>query len=128
MASFTPGSFILPKILKVIGVVFLSALLGIYVVYQARNIIQGPSIVLTGTYESVQHEKSITITGHTYNIVKLTVNGKEIHTSADGAFSHELVLENGYTIASFNAQDRFGRTTSLMREYVYVPPETADGV
>jgi hypothetical protein len=69
----------------------------------------------------VQHERSVTLSGSTQNIVKLTSNGKEIHTDASGSFTHELILENGYTIVSLQAQDRFGRTTSLTHEFVYIP-------
>lgn len=92
-----------------------------YVQFQARNILEGPSIALTSEYVPVQHERSVSLMGNTHNIVKLTLNGKEIHTDEAGAFAQTLVLPNGYTIMELTAQDRFGRTTSVVRKYVYVP-------
>jgi hypothetical protein len=121
MSIFATNTFILPRILKIVAIFLLVCGLGVYVTYQARNFLQGPSITLQGEYTAVQHEDTITLTGQAKNIVKLTLNGKEIHTDAEGAFTHKLSLEHGYSIVSLNAQDRFGRTTSLVREYVYVP-------
>ena len=76
---------------------------------------------MTDIYTPVQHDRTVTLTGNTHNIVKLTLNGMEIHTNEQGAFTRILLLENGYTIMTLQAQDRFGRETSVVREYVYVP-------
>lgn len=103
------------------GIVLLVSIIW-YVQFQARNILEGPSIALTSEYIPVQHERSVDLTGNAHNIVKLTLNGREIHTDESGAFTQTLVLPNGYTIMELTAQDRFGRTTSLVRKYVYVPP------
>lgn len=100
--------------LLIVGMVF-------YIHFQARNLIQGPTISLTDTTDSVLHERRITLNGTAKNIVKLTLNGKEIHTTEQGDFSYPLVLENGYTIIELHAEDRFGRKTLLTKEYVYTP-------
>lgn len=121
MTAFQSTHFSLGTYLKFLSIASIGVLIVWYVHFQARNFIQGPEIVLSGSYEALQHERRIAIEGNAQNIVKLTVNGKEIHTNKRGDFSHELVLENGYTIMSIDAQDRFGRRTSLVREYVYVP-------
>lgn len=123
MNSYSSGSFALRPFLKVAGILALTLVIGTYVVYQARNLLQGPTITLSGPVSTVQHEKIIVLEGTAKNIVKLTLNGKEIHTSAAGDFSQELVLENGYTIVLLEAQDRFGRSTEVTQEYVYVPEE-----
>ena len=122
--SSTPGT--LRRVLRVLGIIILSIVIVSYVLYQARNLIQGPSILLYGEYFPEQHEKTILLEGQTHNIVKLTLNGKEIHTSSDGAFSHTVVLEHGYSIISLYAEDRFGRTTSVVREYVYVQQSASE--
>lgn len=115
--------------LRFIGITTLILLLMWYVQFQARNFIQGPAITLLGSYDSVQHERNTTLTGTARNIVKLTLNGKEIHTNESGEFTHTLILENGYTIIKLAAQDRFGRTTTIEREYVYAPePGEENGV
>ncbi len=124
MSDFSSSSLTLRKIIAVTGVVILILTISTYVLYQARNLIQGPSIELYGSYFPEHHEKTLLLEGQTHNIVKLTLNGKEIHTGADGSFSHTVILENGYSILTLHAQDRFGRTTSLVREYVYVPLDT----
>jgi hypothetical protein len=120
MRPFDTSTITLGSVLRTLGVIFIVVLVVFYVLFQARNIIQGPAITLTGTYASIQHERLITLHGTAHNVVKLTLNGKEIHTDKAGVFVHPLVLENGYTIVSLNAEDRFGRTTSLVREFVYV--------
>ncbi|MCF7815490.1 MAG: hypothetical protein K9M10_00200 [Candidatus Pacebacteria bacterium] len=121
MAPFGISETTLGTSIRVIGGILLLVLLALYIQFQARNIILGPTISLTGEYVPIQHERSIVLSGDAHNVVKLTLNGNEIHTNQDGGFTQMLVLENGYTIMSLNAQDRFGRTTSLMRGYVYVP-------
>lgn len=113
--------FSLRYVLKIIGIGCLVILLFAYVLYQARSFIQGPRIVLSDHHTPLHHEQIVVLEGNAYNIVQITVNGREIHTNAEGKFSHNLVLEKGYSIVTLNAQDRFGRTTEIVREYVYVP-------
>lgn len=112
---YTFGSLL--RILSICGLILI--LVG-YMTYQARNIIQGPQINLTDTYTPVSEDRLVLITGNTKNIVRILVNGREIHTTSDGTFAHRLILENGYTIVTLSAHDRFGRSTTITRSYVYV--------
>lgn len=116
-------SITLGTILRGFGIVCLIALASWYVHFQARFFLEGPVIVLNDTHGIVHHETTIPITGTARNIVKLTLNGKEIHTNGAGEFTETLRLENGYTIMTMKAWDRFGRETSITREFVYVPEE-----
>jgi hypothetical protein len=111
----------LGTLLKCVGIVVLAGLLVWYVHFQARNFLEGPTIDISDTHGVLHHERTIPLSGVAHNIVKLTLNGKEIHTSEAGVFNHTLVLEDGYTIMTLSAHDRFGRTTSLTREFVYAP-------
>lgn len=111
----------LGSIVQLVSILALIVGILAYVQFQARNIILGPTISLSNDPSVVQHERTVTLEGMARNIVKLTLNGKEIHTNERGEFSHLLVLENGYTIMTLRAEDRFGRTTSLTERYVYVP-------
>jgi hypothetical protein len=113
----------LRRILVFCGIGILVACIFFYSTYQARNLINGPSITLDDTHTIVQSERIIVLRGTTQNIVKLTVNGKEIHTNASGVFDHKLILEDGYSITRITAKDRFGRSISLDRTYVYVPTQ-----
>ena len=111
----------LGAILKCVSIVVLAGLLVWYVHFQARNFLEGPTIEISDTQGVLHHERTIPLSGIAQNIVKLTLNGKEIHTNEAGSFSHTLVLEDGYTIMTLSAHDRFGRITSLTREFVYAP-------
>jgi hypothetical protein len=92
-----------------------------FVIFQARFLIMGPQIRITQGPEGPQNERQITISGAAYNISHLWLNDRPIYTDAKGNFKEALVLENGYTIATLRAQDRYGRTTTVERHMVYVP-------
>lgn len=124
MRLFRSFNITLGTLIQVIGILVCIALIVTYVQFQARNILLGPTLTLTDNYEVVQHTETVTLSGTAENIVKLELNGREIHTNEMGDFTETLVLQEGYTIIELSAQDRFGRTTSLTREYVYVPLST----
>lgn len=98
----------------------LVVLLG-YLVFQARFLIQGPRISLVEEPASVQNERVVTIKGYARNITKITINDRPMFTDRAGYFSEALVLENGYTIATIAATDRYGRETRVVRPFVYTP-------
>jgi len=101
--------------------VFVAILFIAYAVFQARFLIAGPQIIMTGSQASVQQDRVITLTGTTKNIVMLTLNDREIYTDKNGVFTEALVLENGYTVATLTAHDRYGRTHELTETFVYAP-------
>lgn len=92
-----------------------------YVVFQARFLIIGPQVRLVQESESVVNERQITLAGSAFNISRLWLNDRPIYTDAQGNFKEALVLENGYTVATVRAQDRYGRETAIKRTYVYIP-------
>lgn len=94
---------------------------GAYIYFQARNLIHGPSISLYGEFATVQDERTVILHGNARNVIVLRLNGREIHTDEQGDFEEALVLENGYTIMSLEAEDRYGRDTTLTRTFVYKP-------
>lgn len=103
------------------GTVLILLIILFYILFQARNFIQGPHILLTHDVATLSHERVLTVVGTAENVVLLTLNGKEIHTDTHGNFSHTLVLEQGYTIMTLEAHDRFGRVTKIERGVVYTP-------
>lgn len=123
MRPFKISNLTLGGILRIFGVVVLLGLVLLYVQFQARNFIQGPSISLLGDYESVQYSQELELEGSVENIVKLTLNGREINTDEQGNFKEDVFLEKGYTVLTLYAEDRFGRSTRIEREYVYVENE-----
>lgn len=92
-----------------------------YVVFQARFLIIGPQIVLTEELDVTQNQRQVFLTGHAFNISHLWLNDRPIFTNAKGDFKEALVLENGYTIATLRAEDRYGRETKVSRSYIYTP-------
>lgn len=97
------------------------ALLGTYLVFQARFLILGPQIVLEPTHLGRVNQPVVTLRGEARNITRLWLNDRPIFTDRTGRFEEALVLPNGYTIATLTAEDRYGRRTALYREFVYVP-------
>lgn len=92
-----------------------------YLLMQARLLITGPEIVLLEEPGVVHTERTVVLRGMAKNISYLSVNGRRIFTDRHGYFNEALVLENGYTITTLEAADRYGRTTTLQRSFVYVP-------
>jgi hypothetical protein len=92
-----------------------------FVVFQSRFLITGPRIVLIPPAEGPQNNRQITLVGDAYNISRLWLNDRPIYTDAKGRFEEALVLENGYTVATLRAEDRYGRTTKISTPLVYVP-------
>jgi hypothetical protein len=121
MSPISIPSVSIERFLKIGLGVFLGVLFLTYAVYQARNLIQGPTITLSAEAEIVQSTRGLTISGIARNIVVLRLNGREIHTNERGAFEHTLTLENGYTIMTLEAEDRYGRTTNVTRSFIYKP-------
>ena len=92
-----------------------------YIIFQARFLIAGPRIVLSNQPELLQNERLVSLTGSTHNITRLWLNDRQIYTDASGKFDEALVLENGYTVATLRAEDRYGRSTSITTPLVYSP-------
>jgi uncharacterized membrane-anchored protein len=92
-----------------------------FVIFQARFLITGPQIVLRDLPEGPHNARQITLVGDAYNISRLWLNDRPIYTDAKGRFEEAIVLENGYTIATLRAEDRYGRTTKVSTPLVYVP-------
>jgi Glucodextranase, domain B len=121
MSPLTIPTVSIERALKIGLLVFLTLLFILYASFQARNLIQGPRITLTAEHGVIQHERALTLLGEVRNVVVIRLNGREIHTDERGHFEHSLMLENGYTIMTIEAEDRYGRTTTLTRTYVYQP-------
>ncbi|OIP76800.1 MAG: hypothetical protein AUK16_03035 [Parcubacteria group bacterium CG2_30_44_11] len=102
--------------LVIVGLLFIA-----YTIFQARFILAGPRITFNNDVANVQSERVVILEGDTANIVKLTLNGREIYTDKPGHFKEALVLENGYTVATLEAYDRYGRSHEVTKTFVYTP-------
>lgn len=93
----------------------------VYISYQARFLILGPQISLTEEVPMLQKTRHLTLTGQANNISRLWLNGRPIFTDRNGQFTAAVILENGYTVTTLMAEDRYGRVTTITRPFVYVP-------
>lgn len=89
--------------------------------FQARFLIGGPQIMLSDVPNIRQNERQIFLTGYTHNISRLWLNDRQIYTDAKGNFKEAVILENGYTITTLRAEDRYGRKTTVTKQFVYTP-------
>lgn len=122
MLSFTTANtYPFRTLLKYWFVVIAVLLMVFFVLFQARFLITGPRIVITQAPEGPQNQRQIVVAGTAYNISRLWLNDRLIYTDKQGNFKEAIVLENGYTIATLRAQDRYGRTTEVQKRLVYVP-------
>lgn len=92
-----------------------------YVIFQARYLIIGPQIVLTEQHPLLSSERQIFLSGMAFNISRLWLNDRPIYTDPEGNFKEAIVLENGYTVTTLRAEDRYGRKTTISQPFVYVP-------
>ena len=105
------------SIFKVTVIVLGLIILLVYGYFQAREFITGPKLELLSpqsgeTIASTSPE--VVVQGHARNISFLTINGRQIFTDEKGDFGSKLLLAEGYTIITVEAQDKFKR--SVKRE------------
>lgn len=116
-----PENIDIRTILKALFIFLFLCLIVAYVLFQARFLITGPEITLKSEPSTQQNERIIILEGSARNITHLWLNDRQIYTDEQGNFKEELVLENGYTITTLKAKDRYGRETKVVRSFVYTP-------
>ncbi len=83
-----------------------------YLYYQMRGIVGGPRIqIATPKNGSAVLDGRVTIKGTSREITSLLLNGRQIFTDAEGHFSEDLLLLDGYNVIEIRAMNRFKRTT-----------------
>ncbi len=98
--------------------VFLLFVLG-YSIFQSRYLLLGPSLKLDNNLKTVQGSRGVTLKGTARNISHLWLNDRPIYTNLEGVFEEVLILENGYTVATIKATDRYGREEKIKKEFFY---------
>lgn len=121
MPNFEHSPIETRNILQFAALLVVLTLIVVYVAFQARFLIIGPQIVLEAEPPTQQNTQLVTLSGTAYNITHLWLNDRQIYTDEEGRFSEALVLENGYTITTLRAKDRYGRETRVVRSFVYTP-------
>lgn len=98
-------------------------LLVAYGLFNARNLILGPSIEIWSpvTKELNTSENTITIKGNVENATFLRVNGREMTVDVEGNFKEKLLLTSGINIINIQAIDRFKKEKSEIIKVFYEP-------
>lgn len=112
----TPG-----LVLAVTTVVFVTLFFG-YVTYQYRSFAGAPILIVD------QPQADLTVSDPLLNIVGRTdpdaailLNGQEVKTSEDGAFSTHITLSEGVNTLNFVAENTLGKTSKVTRTVVVRP-------
>jgi hypothetical protein len=121
MLPLTTDTFALRSILKVVLTVIAIGLFATYLTFQARFLIAGPQLTLDKEPSVNNTTRVVELAGTASNITHLWLNDRPIFTDEKGHFKEDLVLENGYTITTLRAKDRYGRETEIVRSFVYTP-------
>lgn len=97
-----------------------------YGVFQARTLIQGPSLIVSSPRpgETVS-TVLMAINGKTENVTHVSINGQPITMDTTGTFDETLVTPEGYGVILVEAKNRFGRHQEQRIEFIGAPPEQA---
>lgn len=100
-----------PIKIEKIAIMVLISLFCIYALFESLKLIQGPSIAITTPQNwSSFSEDAITIVGQAKRVSTIWLNDRKVYINENGDFKEKLLLPPGYTIITFRAEDRFGRT------------------
>lgn len=120
MKPIKTPTFILPTLLRYAAVAVLLLAGTWYVLWQGRHLLLGPELSITDAPQAVESDRIVFINGRAENATALYLNGRPIVTDQEGVFSEGIVLENGYSVVSLDAQDRYGRSVHWEQPVVLV--------
>jgi len=101
-----------------LGIFFLIVIA--YAYFEARGLLYGP-VINTTSEVTVSHDRFITIHGSAERIAELSMNGKQLSVTEQGAFEEPYLLSNGYNRIVLRARDKYGRTSEKVVEIIYEP-------
>jgi hypothetical protein len=107
------------RITRITLVVFFILVAG-YAYYEGRGLLFGPTIEIENRVMETS-ASFVVIEGVARRVATLSMNGKEIPVTEEGAFSEGYVLTPGYNHVVLSASDRWGKTTERSIEIIYVP-------
>lgn len=90
-------------------VIIISVLLLVsYGIFNARDLIKGPSIELFSPTKDMETEQNvIDVKGRAENVAFISLNEKSIFVNKEGLFQEKLLLSPGSNIIEIRATDRF---------------------
>lgn len=103
--------------------VLLAGIVG-YALYESKNLLRGPIIMIEKPIDGATSNASvIDIKGRAENIVRISLNDRNISVDESGVFQEKYALFNGRNIIKVSAEDRFGRHSESFVEILYAEPE-----
>lgn len=105
------------RITRIALVLFFVLIVG-YAYFEARGVLYGPSIQVSTEVTEVS-DPFITIQGRAERIADLSMNGRAISVTEDGAFEEPYLLSPGLNRIMLDATDRYGRKAQTIVEIVY---------
>jgi len=98
--------------IKLFIIIFSVFLLISYGLFNARNLIIGPTIeIFSPSSETETKENTIIIKGRAKNITFLSLNERPIFVDKEGFFEERLLISAGFNIIQLKARDRFKQET-----------------
>jgi len=98
------------KILKVGGIFIGIFVITGYALFQAKNIITGPTLSIESPYNGATlTEEAFVVKGFASNIASISLNDSPIFINENGLFEEKLIAPIGYSIMKLSVADRFGR-------------------
>lgn len=81
-----------------------------YGFFQARTLMQGPTLLLSSPQNGAHIEDELfEVTGTTKNVTHVFLNGRAVQLTTEGEFTETLITPNGYGVLLVEAENRFGR-------------------
>lgn len=106
--------------LKIIGIILILVVIGLYISFNSRSLILGPQItVYEPTDGSVFDDPFIEIKGSAKNISFINLDDGPIYVNEEGFFNEKLLLSPGLSIIKVDAKDKFGREKTIFLKYTY---------
>jgi len=119
MDNSSPGKRLILRILLTTLILFILIFAG----FKAKDLVLGPQIIITSPQNgALLTSPLITIEGKALRIAFITLNDRQIFVNEQGTIREQLLLQNGYTILSLKATDRFNRKVEKRLELIYKKP------
>ena len=94
-----------------------------YAFFESRNLLDGPIITIEKPLNGSVSNSTVTdIKGTAKNIVRISMNDRDISINEFGIFNEKFVLSVGSNLVKIEAEDRFGRHTAEFVQVLYNEP------
>lgn len=109
--------------IRIILVTLILVGIGGFAFFESGKLRHGPIITIESPRDGAVSNTPIAhVSGVAKNIVKISMNDREISIDPNGVFNRQLVLSKGSNIVKLTGEDRFGRRSESFVEILYSEP------